>query len=188
MNCDSLCAKNQSGFCYNRNMRFRDIKKQSKQQVKREKQVVVYAAFLDRLKAFLTDIFMIGLPVAVIIMVFFGYDETKSAGALDVLVHDEKARTHAPSPVASIVQIVLIMGIHVVLWKRDGQTPGKKFAHIKVVDAKTFKEASYAQLIIRFIGYFLSVLTLGFFISFFRKDKRALHDLLSATAVVYSKS
>ncbi|MCX6052332.1 MAG: RDD family protein [Campylobacterales bacterium] len=170
-------------------MRFRNIKKQSKLHKAEQLIVVPHAMFLDRAKAFITDIFMIGLPVAIIIMMLFGYDETKSAGALDVIVHNEKAITHAPDPIASIVQIVLILGIHVILWRKDGQTPGKKFAHIKVVDASTLKEASYLKLIVRFIGYFVSILPLGlgFFLGFLREDKRTLHDLLSGTAVIYTK-
>jgi uncharacterized RDD family membrane protein YckC len=77
------------------------------------------------------------------------------------------------------------MGVHVVLWRRGGQTPGKKFAGIKVVDAKTLENASYLQLIVRFLGYFLTFITLnGLFILFLRQDKKALHDLLSATTVI----
>ncbi len=169
-------------------MRFREIKKQSKIKKEMPKVFANYAGFLDRAKAFVTDMFMIGLPVALIIMMMFGYDETKSATALDVIVKDKKALEHAPNPMASIVQIVLIMGITIVFWRKDGQTPGKKFAHIKVVDASTLKEASYFKLIIRFIGYFVSVLTLGFFIGLLRDDKKTLHDLLSGTAVIYTKS
>ncbi|MBU1657501.1 RDD family protein [bacterium] len=170
-------------------MRFRDLKKHSKQAPKQKKETVFYAGFLVRAKAFTTDIFMIGLPVALVIMIVFGYDETKSAGALDVIVHDEQALSHAPNPSASIVQIILILGIHVVLWRRDGQTPGKKFANIKVVDAKTLKEASFIKLIVRFIAYFISLLSVfGFFVGLLREDKRALHDLLSGTAVIFVKN
>lgn len=167
-------------------MRFRNLKKQIKQPKTQEKTRVLYADFVARSKAFVTDIFMIGLPVTLIIMIFFGHDETKSAGALDVIVQDEKALTHAPDPTASIIQILLIMGAHVLMWRKTGQTPGKKFAMIKVVDAKTLQSASYIKLIIRFIGYFLSVITFGFLIGLFRKDKRCLHDLISGTAVIYT--
>lgn len=170
-------------------MRFRDIKKQTKKQTKHAKPIIPYAGFIARAKAFVTDIFMIGLPVALVIMVLFGYEETKSAGALDVIVGDQKALEHRPDPTASLVQIALIMGVHVVLWRRNGQTPGKKFAQIKVVDARTLERASYWQLCIRFIGYFLSFITLvGFFVGLLREDKRTLHDLLSATAVIYTKN
>lgn len=166
-------------------MRFRDLKKQSKQtNTKKEEVGTRYAGYYSRIKAFITDMFMIGLPVALVILIFFGKEETQSAGAMAVIVQDEVALQHAPNPTASIVQILLIMGVHIVLWRRSGQTPGKKFADIKVVDAKTLKEASYPKLFIRFIGYFISVITLGFLIGLFRKDKRALHDLISGTAVI----
>ena len=167
-------------------MRFREIKKQSKIP-KTTTLVVTYVGFLERAKAFVTDIFMIGLPVAIIIMMMFGYDETKSATALDVIVKDKKAIEHAPNPMASIVQIVLIMGVTVIFWRKEGQTPGKKFAHIKVVDASTLKEASYFKLILRFVSYFISLLTFGFFFGFLRDDKKTLHDLLSGTAVIQTK-
>lgn len=168
-------------------MRFRDLKRNNKQPSKPFKQVIAYASFISRAKAFMTDIFMIGLPVALVIMVVFGYQETKTAGALDLIVQDEKALEHRPNPAASITQIMLIMGVHVMMWRRGGQTPGKKFAHIKVVDNKTQENASYIQLSIRFIGYFISFLLIfGFLVGLFRKDKRTLHDILSATAVIYT--
>lgn len=168
-------------------MRFRDIKRQQKLPPKQSQPHIYYAGFLSRAKAFITDIFMIGLPVALVIMIVFGYQETKTAGGLDVIVQDETALQNPPNPAASIVQIALIMGVHIILWRRGGQTPGKKFAQIKVVDNKTQTDASYFQLIIRFIGYFISfILIFGFFTGFFRKDKRTLHDMLSSTAVIYT--
>ena len=121
-------------------------------------------------------------------MVVFGYQETKSAGAMDVIVQHEESLEQPPNPVASATQMFLIFGAHVYLWRRTGQTPGKKFAQIKVVDAKTQELASYPKLIIRFFGYFVSVLTFGYLIALLREDKRALHDLISGTAVVYAES
>jgi hypothetical protein len=57
-------------------MRFRKIKKQSKSPKTRVNVFVPYAGFLDRGKAFIPDIFMFGLPVALIIMMMVGYDVT----------------------------------------------------------------------------------------------------------------
>lgn len=169
-------------------MRFRELKKGVKK-VHEETQAVHYAGFLVRLKAFITDIFMIGLPVALVIMILFGYEETKSAGALDVIVEDQKALEHKPNPYASLTQIILIMGVHVVLWRRDGQTPGKKFAGIKVVDAHTLQKASVAKLVLRFVAYFVSFISIiGFLLLFFNHKKRSLHDLMSGTAVIYAQS
>ena len=147
---------------------------------------VRYAGFWSRVLGFVTDIFMIGMPITLLMMAVFGYDETKSADAMDVIMQNEEALTKAPDPTASIAQIALSLILYVFFWHNSGQTPGKKMARIKVVDAKSLELASWPQLIIRFLGYFLSAATLvGFFIGLMRKDKRTLHDLISRTAVIY---
>ncbi len=146
-----------------------------------------YASFLSRLTAFITDLFMIGIPVSIIAMMIFGYEQVNSAGAMDVILETQKAKDNAPSPIASIAQLLISAFVYIAFWYKSGQTPGKKMARIKVVDAKTLKQASLAQLTLRFFGYLLStmIMFLGFFLPFLRKDKRALHDLLSQTAVIY---
>ena len=165
-------------------MRWRTLKKTNKQKSP-VKPKVDYAPFWPRAAGFATDIFMIGLPITLITMLFFGYDQMHTAGGMDVLVHDPKAQTNPPDPIASIVQMVLFLVTYVWLWHRDGQTPGKRFSRIRVVDAKTLERAPYWKLILRFIGYFISFITLiGFFIGLVRKDNRALHDLISGTAVI----
>lgn len=146
---------------------------------------VEYASFAHRALGFLTDVFMIGLPISLILMALFGYDQMHTAGAMDVITNNKQALQNPPNPLSSILQIILFMVITVELWHRYGQTPGKKLAHICVVDAKTLQKAPYWKLLLRFVGYFLSLITLvGFFIGLFRSDKRCLHDLLSGTAVI----
>lgn len=144
-----------------------------------------YASFWSRALAFITDIFMIGLPISLIIIALFGYDQTHTAGGMDVLLQNKEALKNPPNPLVSLTQVVLFMLVTVVLWHTSGQTPGKKLAHVQVVDAKTFKIAPYWKLMIRFIGYFFSLITLvGFFIGLFRKDHKTLHDLISGTCVI----
>ncbi|MDD2828354.1 MAG: RDD family protein [Sulfuricurvum sp.] len=144
-----------------------------------------YAPFWSRALAFGTDIFMIGLPITLLTMALFGYDQMHTASGLDVIVNAPKAHTNPPNPIASIVQISLFLITYVWLWHKSGQTPGKKLASIRVIDAKTFGNAPYWKLTLRFIGYFISLITLiGFFIGLLRKDKRSLHDLISGTAVI----
>lgn len=164
-------------------MRWRTLK--TKKQPKPSKQLTLFAPFWSRAAGFATDIFMIGIPISLIAMSLFGYDQMHSASGLDVLVHDPKAQTNPPNPIASLVQVTLFLITDVWFWHSSGQTPGKKLARIRVVDSTTLQNAPYWKLILRFIGYFLSFITLiGFFIGLFRKDKRALHDLISGTAVI----
>lgn len=83
---------------------------------------------------------------------------------------------------------VSVFLVTLLFWKRwRGATPGKKFVHIKIVDAKTLKDISNKQAITRSFGYIASTLLflIGFFMVAFRSDKRALHDLLASTVVVY---
>jgi len=170
-------------------MRWRDIKKNSTTstaQHRAQSPQIRYAGFWSRVMGITTDVFIIGLPISILMMFIFGHDQMESAGALDVLMHAEAAQTNAPDPIASILQIVLWMSITVTLWNKTGQSPGMKMARIQVVDASTLEKASLAKLIIRFVGYMVSILSLvGFFIGLFRKDKRALHDLISGTAIIY---
>jgi uncharacterized RDD family membrane protein YckC len=167
-------------------MRWRELKKKTLSSKKAAAGPSVrYAGFWSRVLAFVTDIFMIGLPVSLLIMLVFGHDQMESAGAMDVILQTEAAKSKAPDPLASLTQFVLFLLIYTFFWKTSGQTPGKKMARIKVVDAKTFELASWPQLVLRFLGYFLSLVTIvGFFIGLFRKDKRTLHDLISRTAVI----
>ncbi|MBD3806707.1 RDD family protein [Sulfuricurvum sp.] len=167
-------------------MRWRKVKaKKQQQSAQTNKPKIHYAPFGSRVAGFVTDIFMIGLPISLVTMVIFGYDQMESASGLDVLIHDPKAQTNPPNPIASITQIALFLIIYVWLWHKSGQTPGKKLSRIRVVDAVTLQNASILKLTIRFFGYFISLITLiGFFIPLLRKDNRSLHDLISGTAVI----
>jgi uncharacterized RDD family membrane protein YckC len=165
-------------------MRWRTLKKNTRS-VSPHYPAVSYAPFSARALGFITDIFMIGLPISLVLMATFGYDQMHTASAMDVVTHNQEALKNRPNPLSSILQIILFMVIMVEMWHRYTQTPGKKLAHIRVVDAQTFHRASYWKLSLRFIGYFFSFISgIGFFIGFFRDDKRALHDLLSGTAVI----
>lgn len=164
-------------------MRWRTLK--TKKQSAPAKPKTLFAPFWSRAAGFVTDIFMIGLPISLITIMIFGYDQMHTASGLDVLVHDPKAQTNPPNPIASITQMSLFLITYVWFWQRDGQTPGKKLSRIRVVDAQTLQLAPLWKLTLRFISYFISLITLiGFFVGLFRKDKRALHDLLSGTAVI----
>ena len=83
---------------------------------------------------------------------------------------------------------LLVLLVTLLFWKKfQGATPGKKFMHVKIVDAITFGEIDNKQAITRSLGYLASTFTflIGFFMVAFREDKRGLHDLLAGTAVIY---
>ncbi len=168
-------------------MKWRDLKRQQKSQKTPLPPQVFYAKFWSRAMGFITDIFIIGIPVSITFMILFGHDEMNKAGAVDVIVQSENAINNAPDPMISVAQLLLSLIIYVTMWRLSMQTPGKKMARTFVVDASTLERASIFKLVLRFLGYLLSCLPLflGFFVGLFRKDNRALHDLISGTAVIY---
>jgi len=166
-------------------MRWRNIKQNIKTTTTTKPPDYHYAGFWLRFLAFITDIFMIGIPITIIIMLFFGYEQMHSAGFSDALMQTEAAQKHAPNPLASIVQFFLYISSFVLFWKLTGQTPGMKMARIEILDAKTFQRPSYLQLIARFLSYFLSLFLFGYLWGLMRKDKRMLPDLVARTVIVY---
>jgi len=155
--------------------RWRDVKKYktyAKTDNKSPSKQIIYSGFWARALAILIDTFMILTPITVLIGIIFGYEA----------LHNPET-----SPEAGIFQMTSYALITILFWHFfKGQTPGKKALEMKIVDSKTFEKPHLIQFIIRYFGYFISLITfVGFFVGLFRKDKRALHDLISRTAVIY---
>jgi uncharacterized RDD family membrane protein YckC len=74
-------------------------------------------------------------------------------------------------------------------WARTGRTPGKALLRLSVVPAGRAEPGpgiGLKRAFVRFLGYNLSgaLLGVGYLLVLFRKDRRALHDLLAGTRVV----
>ena len=153
-------------------MRFRKLKQQSKQNTKqktKDTQTIPYAKFVDKIKAFITDMFMIYAPILYVIayIVMGGKDEFQSSQL---------------APLLGVSMYGLIYG---VLISKFGQTPGKKAYTIKVVDDRTHKNISFFRAIFRFLAFlFSATILLGLFTGFYRKDKKALHDIICNTVEI----
>jgi len=152
-------------------MRFRDIKKQTKRIKKEEDRVVVrYAHYPDKIKALITDMFMIYAPILYVItyVVMGGKDAFQS------------------SQLAPLAGVLLYGIIYALLISKFGQTPGKKAYEIKVVDDKTYENIGFFRAFIRFIAFlFSATILLGLLTPFYRKDKKALHDIICSTVEIY---
>ncbi len=154
-------------------MRFRDLKKQNQTKPKKKQDnKIAYARYTDRIKAFITDMFMIYAPILYIItyVVLDGKDEFQA------------------SQLAPLIGVTLYGLIYATLVSKLAQTPGKKAYTIKIVDAATHKNISFFRAIWRFIAFLISASTLlGLFIPLYRKDKKSLHDLMASTIVIEDK-
>ncbi len=156
--------------------RFRDTKKnkitpQKEKSNKVKKPTIPFAGKALRAKAFLTDIFMLFMPLFYfVIYVVFG--SLQDAGE-----HKLLAWSYALIPFFIVLTIFM--------YKDEGKTPGLRSQSLKVIDVNTLDKPSLFSIIFRNFAVILSVLTLfGWMMMFFRKDHRTLHDLLSNTCVV----
>lgn len=85
---------------------------------------------------------------------------------------------------------LLFMGtIFILFWVYKNATPGKMLFKSVIVDAKTLAAPSASQNIIRYLGYFVSLipLGLGFLWIAFDQRKQGWHDKLAGTVVIKGK-
>lgn len=71
-------------------------------------------------------------------------------------------------------------------WLRFLATPGKMASNLKVVDAKTGSKLTFAQAVIRYLGYIVAAIPagLGLLLIGVDKKKQGLHDKLAGTVVI----
>lgn len=157
--------------------RFRDIK-QGKLQTQRPKMKSTsnmhgYASVGVKIKAFLTDAFMLLMPIMYI--VFY-------------LVMDGREDFAEHKTVGWIYILVPLVIMQTLFMYKTGQTPGYRAYNITLIDEQSKKRPTFFIILFRNLTAILSLLTfVGWVLMFFRKDNKTLHDLLSATAVVKKK-
>ena len=153
--------------------RFRDTKKNktTKGIEKRVKPTIPYANNRQRAKAFLTDIFMLFMPImyAVIYLVMEGR-EGASEQKLLAWVY---------------VMIPYLLLLTFFMWKDEGRTPGARSQGLTVIDFYTLDKPSLFSIVFRNLMLPFSLfIPIFWFVPLFRKDKRTIHDLLSATCLI----
>ncbi len=77
----------------------------------------------------------------------------------------------------------------IAFWVYKSATPGKLFTKVTIVDAKTGGKPSVGQFIVRYLGYFVSIVPLfaGLIWVAFDKRKQGWHDKLAGTLVLRNK-
>ena len=106
----------------------------------------------------------------------------------------EQAMASAPKWVIAVMIILLFLvfaGYFTFFeWIWSGQTPGKRVMGARIVDAETGGPVSTKQAIIRYLGYYVSMLGLfiGYFWVGFDPKKQGWHDHMAGTVVVRKKA
>ena len=135
-----------------------------------------YVGFWKRTVAVLVDTFLILLVIFPILIWVYGIEylnnEHMEKGSFDFIINY----------VFPTIAVIL-------LWKYYQATPGKMIFKATIVDAKTGGKPTLKQWIIRYLGYFVSLLPfgLGYFWVAFDKKKQGFHDKLANTVVVHPK-
>jgi len=163
--------------------RFKDVKKLNIKSTANPK--VHYAGFWSRFLALSVDIFMIGIPISILIYFSFGYETMQSQpGFLDAIEGvkpEQKANPLIPLLTMSLWSIITLM-----FWIKTGQTPGKKMAHIQIIDLNTLHKSTPIKLMVRLLFFIMPIFAFfSLFIMLFHPKKRTLHDIFSGTAVIY---
>lgn len=128
------------------------------------------ASVSSRLKAFLTDSFLITTPILYIVIYLImgsgeGFAQNKGNGWLIIIG----------------VNLLVI----VAFWLKSGQTPGLKAYSLKLINASTKGKVGFMQAIIRYALTLFSIITIFLmFLPFIRKDKRTFQDILSKSYIV----
>ena len=85
-----------------------------------------------------------------------------------------------------IISYILPFVITIIFWTYKSATPGKMILGMKIVDAETLDSVSKGRLVLRYLGYYISmiVLFLGFFWVGWDKRKQGWHDKIARTVVI----
>ena len=137
-----------------------------------------YVGFWKRFLAVLLDVFLILLITLPLLFLKYGSDfmqtstEDASNSLFDILMN-----------------YILPAFVTILLWKYFQATPGKMVFKATIVDKMTGGKPSLRQLIIRYLGYFVSLGPIGFGYIWiaFDKKKQGFHDKLANTVVVHPK-
>ena len=124
----------------------------------------------SRLRAFLTDTFLITTPIFYVVIYFI-------MGSGDAFAEDRITGW----------SIILIVHMTVILffWIVKSQTPGLKAYSVKLVDNKTKQNISPMQALIRYVSTLICVISLFLiFLPFIRSDKKTFQDLFSNTIII----
>lgn len=136
-----------------------------------------YAGFWIRVWASIIDTLLLGIVVYPLLTAIYGDIYWESTD----FIH---------GPLDFLVSWVLPAVVVLLFWMARQATPGKMAIAARIVDARTGNTPGTGQLLIRYLGYFVSTipLGLGLFWVAFDSRKQGWHDKMAGTVVVRKKS
>ena len=140
-----------------------------------------YAGFWSRVLASIVDTILVVIATTPLLMLFgFSFN---SGFDLDNLENSSALFSISPG---SLIQNLLPAVIVIAFWATLQATPGKMLISARIVDAKTGAAPTLGQCVLRYLGYFVSIipLCLGLIWVAFDARKQGWHDKIAGTVVV----
>jgi uncharacterized RDD family membrane protein YckC len=152
--------------------------------VKLDLQNLSYASFGDRFMAFLIDSFIQALLLAPLIWLLLRADFQAAAG--DPFALAQQVSESFSTPQGYLINYGFPLLYFVLFWKYKSATPGKLLLDMAIIDATTGGTPAAGRLILRYVGYYVNILTcfIGFIWIAFDKRGQGLHDKMANTLVV----
>ena len=144
-----------------------------------------YVGFWARFTAFVIDSVVASFLLAPMAMTSGNVDIAKLSSS-----DPNESSAYLQSLLAPMMlQTVAVAAIIIAFWIYFSATPGKMLFRSYIVNATDFGKASTRQLLVRYLGYFVSLLVLGLGFIWIGVDKRkqGLHDKLAGTVVINQK-
>ncbi|MCK4608498.1 MAG: RDD family protein [Gammaproteobacteria bacterium] len=132
-----------------------------------------YAGFWIRFAASMVDSLLALVIILPILKLVYGPEYFTTPGFIK-------------GPLDIALNYLLPFIIIVIFWVYKSATPGKMLFNLIIVDAKTLQKPSTGQLIIRYLGYYVSTIPfcLGFVWIAFDAKKQGWHDKIAKTLVI----
>jgi uncharacterized RDD family membrane protein YckC len=142
-------------------------------------QAVAYAGFWRRVLAALVDALFFAVLAGGLLGLWYGGDYVRSL----IMPGEPDVDTGSAT---LFIEHLLSAAVTLAMWRRFGATPGKFLMGCRVVDAASLGSLSWAQTLLRYVGYLASILPLGlgFVWVAFDKRKQGFHDKLARTVVI----
>jgi len=133
---------------------------------------VEYAGFWVRFLASVLDSVLLVLILAPLLMLFYGPRILFA--------------TESPGFAYNLINYGLPIIAVIIFWQYRSATPGKIMMGIYIVDEITLGQPSFGRLVLRYFGYYVSILPLllGFIWVAFDKRKQGFHDKIARTLVI----
>lgn len=168
---------------------------------------VEYAGFYMRMVAMVIDSVAIMLPLSFLFAGLYAlwwgganFGEEEAALIMSAQGNPEQAQAVVAQLIGAghlrrwllenLIFTLASGGLIIAAWYYLSATPGKMLLGMKLVDADTGHAPSIRQNIIRYLGYFVSMLPcmLGFLFVAWDSRKQGWHDKMANTVVVYKRS